>query len=509
MDRSELMLRPQFWSRGQNTAARSQCYRISMNGADETPSPEGHGETTFHIASALSIGAALVFAIGVLFHVNGFNGPDYWPWRWIHRANQPLILAGFALAVLPGFAAHVWRASRFAKLALIAFTSVALQLAALSLAGQSPRARLEVIIRDPAATSYYTAARQLLDFEERVPKAQSVELFDRLLRFFPMHARTKPLLPVWIYRMLIELSPRHVFVAVAILIAVLRALAVPAMFLVTRRFADEESALIAATLTALMPGFALFYPQFDTIYPLFTCAVMATWPAALNGSRVQAAAFGLTVVAMSLMSYSMLVLGAFCVVLALLRSMRTGRWREAFVAAALALLTIVGAYGVIFLATGYDPVATFASALHQQSLILPRLNRHLPQTIPFDLLDFAFGMAWIPMAAALFFLFRKRMSHLEIHEMAIAGMATPLIVALSGLLQAENARVWLFLTPFVAFAAACEMRRWLPRHRLLAYAAMVVVATAAYANMMFLYERPAYDTFPRIPAEIAVDQRLD
>ena len=104
--------------------------------------------------------------------------------------------------------------------------------------------------------------------------------------------------------------------------------------------------------------------------------------------------------------------------------------------------------------------------------------------IPFDLLDFALGVGWAPVAAAIFFLRRSTRA-----DVAVAGLVTPLIVAASGLLQAETARVWIFLMPFVAFAAALEMIHWGRAGRLLVFGSMIVVTIAVYANMRFTYER--------------------
>jgi len=56
-------------------------------------------------------------------------------------------------------------------------------------------------------------------------------------------------------------------------------------------------------------------------------------------------------------------------------------------------------------------------------------------------------------------------------------------VALTGLIQAETARVWIFLLPLLMIPAGLELSRWPPRLRAVAHVAMIAVTIALYANM--------------------------
>ncbi len=442
-----------------------------------------------------------LFALTVWLHVPGVNGPPYWPWRWTSRPNVAAIAVAFALAATPAFLAlTIASQRRLLAVVLAALSAVALQIAVASLAGVPIEQRLSLIVTDPASMSYYSAALQVNDLQKRQPGVAVVPQFDRLLTFFPLHARTKPLLPVLTYLLLLHAFGNATPVVAGVLIALGTAATVAAMYAAARDVAGEEGAILACVLLALMPAMALFFPQFDIVYAVFTCGLLATWPRALQGSKWAAVSFGGIVFVMTMMSYAMLVLGAFVVLLALFEAVRTRTLRNALVACSIAAITVAGAYLLLTAATGYPALATFRAALVQQRLILPHLRRPYPLTIPFDLLDFFLGAGWAPVLAAAAFLARRERTPAT--NLVIAGLLTPLIVAITGLLQAETARVWIFLMPFLALAAAMEMVRWRPAGRLLVTASMVVVSFALFTNMHFTWARQVVSSLPRIPAGV-------
>jgi hypothetical protein len=432
-----------------------------------------------------------LFAVGVWLHIDGLNGPKYWAWGWLRPSNGGAIALGFAVAAAPALGALFVRRKK-AAVALVALSAIALQFAAASLfGGMTARARITSLINDAANTSYYTAALQVLDLQHRHPEIALVKNYDRFLRFFPMHARTKPLLPVVSFVALVRAFGAETPLAAATLLALFTAASVAALFVATRRIVDDDTALITCVLFALMPALALFFPQIDVAYPLFTCGVLATWPRALQGSKINAAAFGLVIFAMSLTSYALLVIGIFCVLLAL------SNLRQSMVAGGIALGVFAAAYLLLDVATGYPALATFQAALQQQREILPFLHRSYPRSIPFDLFDFALGLGCAPLLAALLYVARRERTAAT--PVVLAGLLTPPIIAVTGLMQAETSRVWIFLMPFVVLGAALELARWRPAGRLLVAASMVVVTIALFTNMEFL--RPLRPRpFPPIPA---------
>ena len=147
---------------------------------------------------------------------------------------------------------------------------------------------------------------------------------------------------------------------------------------------------------------------------------------------------------------------------------------------AVAAATFFGAYGLLFAITHYPPIATFRSAVASQHWLLGRLHRPYPQSIPFDVLDYCLGLGWvIPVLAVL-----KRSPY---NILAVAGLLTPIVLALTGQLQAENARVWIFLMPLTILPAALELSEWPLRARLASCASLVIVTIALASTMDFIF----------------------
>jgi len=72
----------------------------------------------------------------------------------------------------------------------------------------------------------------------------------------------------------------------------------------------------------------------------------------------------------------------------------------------------------------------------------------------------------------------------------IVAFAQPLIVALTGLLATETARVWIFLTPLLAFPAGRELARLSPPARVAVYAMAWLLLVLIRQNMFFVAAGP-------------------
>ena len=118
---------------------------------------------------ALVLLLTAVMAGLVLGHVYGINGPWYWKWSWRRLPAWPLYASMLVAAAVPfGLSQWAWLRAHRRKLAvaLLAVTTLSLELTAL--AHQPPTAlrRLPAIVQNPVNTSYYTDA-YILDV--RVP----------------------------------------------------------------------------------------------------------------------------------------------------------------------------------------------------------------------------------------------------------------------------------------------------------------------------------------------------
>jgi hypothetical protein len=116
---------------------------------------------------------------------------------------------------------------------------------------------------------------------------------------------------------------------------------------------------------------------------------------------------------------------------------------------------------VLTLTTHYPALAAFESALDAQKWLLSRLRRPYPQSIPFDVIDFCLGLGWVTPALAVMGIAASRRMQMPLagRTLLIGGLLTPVAIAAMGLMQAENARVWIFLMPLTACRPPSSCRR--------------------------------------------------
>jgi hypothetical protein len=154
----------------------------------------------------------------------------------------------------------------------------------------------------------------------------------------------------------------------------------------------------------------------------------------------------------------------------------------------LAGLCLATLYGALYLATGYDPMATFDAAVANQARHSLTLGRPWPATVVFDLWDFALGTGWMSFLLVGFWLARRRGARprLETDPMVWLVVAQVAVVAVGGLIPVETARVWLFLVPLWVLPVGLELARFRPAARLSVFVALWVLLVLVGQNLMFL-----------------------
>ena len=175
-----------------------------------------------------------------------------------------------------------------------------------------------------------------------------------------------------------------------------------------------------------------------------------------------------------------------------------------------ALGTFAGLYGIFWLFTGFDPVETFRQSLANQAVLAARLDRPYPQSIFFDLTDFALGSGWISVILTFFFLWRKTagqtrtMTPRPVRKaasrdqmsgsrydpslaMSLLFLSQILTVAVSGLLRTETARVWIFLLPLLMFPIGNELAGWRFFPRLVVYFCLWFLMSSVLQTMRLIY----------------------
>jgi hypothetical protein len=448
------------------------------------------------IVAIIAVSFGLAMVVLVLLHVPGMNGPWYWKWVWRRLPvvpYWPLMI----LSAAPVLVALVLRELRprtptAVVLALFMVGVMAMKLASVAvLTRPMSLDAVGAIVVHPDTTSYFTDAG-------RVTRAHAsgygwLAHYPEILRLpdLNLHTRSKPAGPVTFFITIIRAGgyTRYTAVVSGVILGALATLSIPATWWFVRAMLDigsDDAAIRAAALLALCPGFVLLFPVFDPIYVAFAAVMLATWHLAMSRDRLTwSAATGAALMATTFVSYTPLVLGAFMFADSLLLTPAPFRARIVRLIrhGVTALLVCAAAYGVLWLLTGYDPIATFRQAAANQRALLTEhaVDRPYPWTALFDLTDFALGAGWIIPVTAIAAAVRR--NHVRL---VLICLGMPLLVAVTGLLQSETARVWNFMLPLLILPAAIEMGRWTRSERAAIYLAMIVVLLVAGQNLTFL-----------------------
>lgn len=475
-------------------------------------------------AAVVVVLAAVVLAVGVALHVTGLDGPWYWKWPWFvmpaRRWYSWMLVAAlpvvFAADIEMRAAGRRGRAARWrAHVVAVALLTAAvplMKIVALSCFYRDlSLLRIGGIVVDPISTSYYTDAGAV----DAAWKGWSwLGTYPAFLPRTQLHTQSKPPGPV-VYHLLFVRAMGFGSMRGAqidgVVLALLAALSIPATYWLLRVLThDASAALVGTIMLALCPGFILIYPTFDAALVALAAAVLACWHLALWRDEVDAPAWALAcgvLLALTLfMTYTQLVLGFFmagdAVVAWCLRP--TKAWRTtrlaAMVLVVLSGITLV--YLALFVLTAFDPILTFRVAWRNQQRLLAGWGRPYPWTILFDLTDFIYSAAWvvaIPVTLGIaHFVGQLRRSAAArgtaLPWLVLLAVAQPLVVAGTGLVQTETARVWNFMLPLFLVPAALEMTRWRAAARGVVYASMLLLLLVIGQNMQFLSPGPYVET---------------
>lgn len=449
------------------------------------------------VKATITVMVGGVFAILVIWHTPGINGPGFWPWDW--RVLPPWPLHGLmAAAVLPLLAGHVlyrpaskWRACAAIGLAMV--SCYGLKLASVSVHTTPPSLRLvPIIVENRFATSYYTDAAAL---NSQMSVREWLTNFPQLMPALSLHSKTKAPGPILFYTAFIKLmgvSERTALVS-GLVVGAIGTFSIPAAYFLLRLLTrDDEAAMCGATFLALCPGFVLFSPMFDPAYILLSAALIGLWVIALERrSRFAALALGAALALTCTISFNVLVIGLF--MSALPRVVLDGPPRQRLVRVvglgALALATAGALLLILWLTSGYNAPGTFAAAWRNQHQLLEtyRHTRPYPQTIPFDLTDLALGSGWTSFVLVGWFFANRRARDGRQLRLAVLCLGQLVIVAATGLLQLETARVWNFMLPLLMLPVGLELRTWPTPARLAVYATLCLVLAAIAQNVKLIY----------------------
>ena len=153
-----------------------------------------------------------------------------------------------------------------------------------------------------------------------------------------------------------------------------------------------------------------------------------------------------------------------------------------------AFITVLVTYSVLWLMSGYNPIATFLKNLSLQKELAITLGLPYPYTILFDLLDFALGAGWIAVLLVLMFMGRKVHEKKRDHELLVSCfcLLQLFIVAVGALLASETARLWIFMLPLFLVPVGLELTTFNLSSRIGSFFLVWILTVVICQNMLFI-----------------------
>jgi len=473
--------------RGQPAAFSVKSAAALRSVDDQLEKPERGAWTACEIA--LVFGVGLAFSIGVIRQWEPLNGmPSMSKWEWPWRDLGVLDTAVLLVAPFAAIAWVVWKSDASSRrsarwlVALLVFANFCLQVQGI-LADPRGIDLVAKIVASPTTTSYFSDALLIRDLGDWLRE------FPRGVRY--LHSVTHPAGPVLFYYLLLKWVGSLAPLLGGLLVGLVGSLGIAVVYVFAGLWTEDvEPRLLAAAFYALNPALILFFPEFDQGYPIFAMLLILFWIKAVRVSLRYAYAFGAVLFATTFFAYNTLAIGAFLVYYTLdwLWRHRGGRaqWRVLIRATAISLATFGGLYVLLWMATGYDPVRSFERALVKQRYVAEVLARPYWKCAVADPLDFLLAAGVIALPILILHLRRTWIEKPASLVLTLSGLATILTVALSGLLRAETARLWLFLQPLLVVPVALELsgldRRW----RIALFALQWWIVVCLKAKMVFV-----------------------
>jgi methylthioxylose transferase len=230
-----------------------------------------------------------------------------------------------------------------------------------------------------------------------------------------------------------------------VLVLLLGAATAPLTWLLARELLDDREARVATALWILAPS--VLIESATSVDAIFAFAGTLTTVLLVRGS-VRAGA--LAAVLGTFLSYALVAVPVWAAGVAFARQ---GAARAIRLAAAVSA-AVAGFYVVLRVATGYDAIAAIRATDHRYHLGAGH-RRPYWYWAPADLVAFGLGLGLPTLLASVRGVASRRAPALALAAIVLAG-------ALSGETKGEVERIWLFMTPFAAVAAAPAAARWRP-----------------------------------------------
>jgi hypothetical protein len=238
------------------------------------------------------------------------------------------------------------------------------------------------------------------------------------------------------------------------------ALIVFPVFGLARELAGEAVARCALAFLLLAPNLVMFTTtSMDGPFGVLPVTSVYLFYRALGGARpaVHALLCGLALAGAAFMTYAAVFIALFYAVVAVLDHDRFAAVARTL---AIALGAFLAAYALLFVTTGYEPVAAARAAMAHDAEMMgtghESFARYLNLSVA-NLLVFLIGVG-VPLTTAwlreLAVIAGRRLRGGPADAFVAAYSVSLVVIAFSALFTLEVERIWLFMVPFVAIAAA-------------------------------------------------------
>ena len=345
---------------------------------------------------------------------------------------------------------------------------------------ESKSVTIKEILRSEKITGYLAASKRFDSITELSSK------FVESLGTLPFHANTHPAGKVAFFQLLDQLGAQEPTHAWSLFIALTTALCPLLVHKACRSIGlSLDRSALAALATALLPSFSLFSPGFDIFNATLSTLLLTVWIKSLTSTSLSSQVkwslcTGLIGLTCLVYAYNLLTFGAVLIGYAyfITTTLKRCKPSHALKASLLAAATMLSAALLFKELTGYSAINSLIASINIQNSIEASNRQGLATTL-LNGYDFSIGVGPYPFlvwATAMIPRFKKELqvrpskkSRKKLPQpqdpigndwwkLSLITLASVLAISLSGYLDIETARVWIFLMPTVMIAIASNNR---------------------------------------------------
>lgn len=276
--------------------------------------------------------------------------------------------------------------------------------------------------------------------------------------YLSMHAKVHPPGPVALLWLMSYFTLSREAMPMSLATIVVGSLGVVPLYLWVRDMLDHRVAFLAAVLYVMMPSVVLFTAtSADILFmPFSLLTLFLFWRAIHRNSTACALAAGVMYGVISLLSFSLLGLGAFFGIVGLWRLLEPPRRAAVVRTAVLMAAAFLALHAAVWLWSGFDMVAAFKLAKAQFDLDQVNLDLQAPRW-PSWVWKVVNPLAWVFFAGipvTILFVHRLRRPEVQTKGLFLVFVLTLVALDLLYLARGEGERSALYVFPFFVVPAA-------------------------------------------------------